>query len=185
MTHTAKRIETVRLLQKCKHGDEQPGDTILRALRAYAESPKINISHQQARELPSITGTQDGRLVPVDPQVKSAEASQKSNNDAAYFLGSAKSADPTCYSACVEQPKEIDMQQYPAGGPREPVYALMRSLGFSMATFGDKTWTSADKITVHIYGAGSMARITDEAHIGAVECALDELAERIDTLRRG
>lgn len=75
--------------------------------------------------------------------------------------------------------------QYPAGGPREPVYALMRGLGFSMAKFGDKTWTSADKITVQIYGAGSMARITDEAHIGAVECELANLADRVDSLRRG
>jgi hypothetical protein len=80
--------------------------------------------------------------------------------------------------------KEIDMQ-YPAGGPREPVYALMRGLGFSMSKFSDKTWTSADKITVQIYGAGSMARITDAAHIGAVECDLDSLADRIDCLRRG
>ncbi len=76
-------------------------------------------------------------------------------------------------------------KQYPVGGPREPVYDLMRGLGFSMAKFSDKTWTSADKITVQIYGAGSMARITDEAHIGAVECDLDGLAERIDTLRLG
>ena len=76
-------------------------------------------------------------------------------------------------------------KQYPIGGPRKPVYDLMRGLGFSMAQFGDKTWTSADKITVQIYGTGSMARITDEAHIGAVECELDKLAERIDSLRRG
>jgi len=76
-------------------------------------------------------------------------------------------------------------QHYPAGGQREPVYTLMRGLGFSMSKFSDKTWTSADKITVQIYGAGSMARITDEAHIGAVECELDGLADRLDTLRRG
>ena len=77
------------------------------------------------------------------------------------------------------------MQKYPVGGERQPVYDLMRGLGFSMAKFSDKTWTSADKITVQIYGAGSMARITDDAHIGAVECELDNLAERIDSLRRG
>ena len=81
---------------------------------------------------------------------------------------------------------EMNMtQQYPVGGPREPVYALMRGLGFSMAKFSDKTWTSADKITVQIYGTGSMARITDEAHVGAVECELDGLVDRLDTLRRG
>lgn len=77
------------------------------------------------------------------------------------------------------------MQHYPVGGPREPVYALMRGLGFSMAKFSDKTWTSVDKITVQIYGSGSMARITDEAHTGPVECDLDSLPERIASLRRG
>jgi len=81
---------------------------------------------------------------------------------------------------------EMNMtQQYPVGGEREPVYTLMRGLGFSMAKFSDKTWTSADKITVQIYGAGSMARITDDAHVGAVECELDGLADRLDALRRG
>jgi hypothetical protein len=81
---------------------------------------------------------------------------------------------------------EMNMtQQYPVGGRREAVYDLMRGLGFSMAKFSDKTWTSADKITVQIYGAGSMARITDDAHIGTVECELDGLADRLETLRRG
>ena len=75
-----------------------------------------------------------------------------------------------CYKGFVD--RESTMQTYPVGGPREPVYALMRNLGFSMAKFSDKTWTSADKITVQIYGAGSMARITDETHIGPVECAI-------------
>lgn len=76
-------------------------------------------------------------------------------------------------------------KQYPVGGPREPVYSLLRGLGFSMARFSDKTWNSADGIEVHIYGAGSMARITDKAHIGVVECDLDSLVERIGSLRRG
>ena len=73
-------------------------------------------------------------------------------------------------------------RQYPAGGPREPVHTLMRELGFAMSKFSDKTWTSADKITVQIYGAGSMARITDGA--GAIECNLEGLAERINSLRQ-
>lgn len=34
MTHTAERIEMIRLLQAFKQGDEKPGMTILRALRA-------------------------------------------------------------------------------------------------------------------------------------------------------
>lgn len=74
------------------------------------------------------------------------------------------------------------MQQYPAGGSREPVYALMRNLGFSMSDWSDKLWHSADGIKVSIYGAGSMARISlgDAPH---GECALGQLRERIDALR--
>lgn len=127
---------------------------------------------------------QNVRLVPVEPDVKSSETRKLSNAGVSGNSKTGKSADPTCYSRRVELKKEIDMQ-YPCGGPREPVYALMRGLGFSMAKFSDKTWTSADKITVQIYGAGSMARITDEAHIGTVECDLDSLPDRIDCLRRG
>lgn len=37
MTKTEKRIETLKLLQKLKQGDEKPGDTILRALCDAAE----------------------------------------------------------------------------------------------------------------------------------------------------
>lgn len=73
-------------------------------------------------------------------------------------------------------------QQYPVGGPREPVYALMRNLGFSMSSWSDKLWHSADSINVSIYGAGSMARIS----LGDVphgECELSQLRERIDALR--
>lgn len=74
------------------------------------------------------------------------------------------------------------MQQYPAGGPREPVYALMRSLGFSMSNWSDKFWHSADGIEVSIYGAGSMASIS-LADKPRAECRLDELPEHIDALR--
>jgi hypothetical protein len=77
----------------------------------------------------------------------------------------------------------MERKQYPVCGPREPVYALMRGLGFSMAKFGDKTWTSADKITVMIYGAGSMAHINhDGKHIG--NCELDDLAAQLEVLRK-
>ena len=72
------------------------------------------------------------------------------------------------------------MQQYPVGGPREPVYALMRGLGFSMSNWSDKFWHSADGIEVSIYGAGSMARILKPSQD---ECELDVLGERIDALR--
>jgi hypothetical protein len=39
------------------------------------------------------------RLVPVDPQVKSAKTIQKSNSGVSEIARSAKSADPTCYNA--------------------------------------------------------------------------------------
>ena len=69
------------------------------------------------------------------------------------------------------------MQTYPVNGPREPVYSLMRGLGFSMAKWTDKVWHSADGIEVSIYGAGSMARLPNG------ECKLDDLAKQIDALR--
>ena len=78
------------------------------------------------------------------------------------------------------------MQQqtsYPAGGPREPVYALMRRLGFSESNWSDKFWNSADGIEVAIFGAGSMARISLKGEPKG-ECELDQLSERIDALRR-
>lgn len=74
------------------------------------------------------------------------------------------------------------MNQYPVNGPREPVYALMRGLGFSMSHWSDKFWNSADKIEVSIFGAGSMARISVEGHAKG-ECELDKLAEQVNVLR--
>ena len=73
-------------------------------------------------------------------------------------------------------------KKYPVGGPREPVYALMQKLGFS-SVWGDKHYRSADGIEVHIYGAGSMARVKiKEAE--PFECEIDDLAERIAALRQ-
>ena len=78
---------------------------------------------------------------------------------------------------------ESDMtQQYPAGGPREPVYNLMRKLGLSESKWSDKFWRSADGIEVLIFGAGSMARISLN-DVPQGECELDKLGERIDLLR--
>ncbi len=71
--------------------------------------------------------------------------------------------------------------KYPVGGPREPVYALMRELGLSRV-WGDKHYRSADGIDVHIYGAGSMARILRAGKIIG-ECKLGELTARLDALR--
>lgn len=69
----------------------------------------------------------------------------------------------------------MQTKQYPAGGPREPVYDLMRGLGFKMSNWSDKFWDRADGTQVAIYGAGSMARITP----GDVECELDQLSQRL------
>jgi hypothetical protein len=74
------------------------------------------------------------------------------------------------------------MQLYPVGGPREPVYALMRRLGFSMSNWSDKFWHSADDIEVSIFGAGSRARIALAGEPRG-ECDLGDLAERVDALR--
>jgi len=60
---------------------------------------------------------------------------------------------------------------FPAGGPRQPVYDYLRGLGFVESRWSDKVWTRADGIEVHIYGAGSMARI------GEKEMPLSHLAE--------
>ena len=75
------------------------------------------------------------------------------------------------------------MKQYPVNGPREPVYALLRGLGLSMAKWTDKVWNGADGIEVSIYGAGSMARISLAGQPKG-ECRLDDLSEQIDALRR-
>ncbi len=75
------------------------------------------------------------------------------------------------------------MQEYPVGGPREPVYALMRGLGFSIAKWTDKVWNSGDGIEVSIFGTGSMARIS-VAGTPKGECELGKLGEQIDALRQ-
>jgi hypothetical protein len=72
--------------------------------------------------------------------------------------------------------------QYPVGGPREPVYALMRDLGFSESNWSDKFWCGADGVEVSIYGAGSMGRISF-AGVPHGECELGQLSERVSALR--
>lgn len=74
--------------------------------------------------------------------------------------------------------------KYPVNGPREPVYNLMRGLGFSMSDFSDKFWNSQDGIEVSIFGAGSMARVGPRHDASKfLECRLDDLSERINELR--
>jgi len=77
-----------------------------------------------------------------------------------------------------------EQQQYPVGGPRQPVYDLMRQLGFSESNWSDKIWKSADGIEITIFGAGSMARVS-VAGAAKGECELDKLSEHIDAIRNG
>jgi hypothetical protein len=133
------------------------------------------------RTLPEATSHQNVRLVPVEPEVKSSKTRELFNAGVSGKSETRKLADPSCY-ASPSSTTESDMQQYPAGGPREPVYALMRHLGFSMSNWSDKFWHSADRIEVSIFGAGSMARVSlAGAPMG--ECELDKLGERVDALR--
>lgn len=73
------------------------------------------------------------------------------------------------------------MTNYPVGGPREPVYALMRKLGFTESPMSDKWWLQTKNdvdIEVRIYGAGSMAQVLKGGTI-AFDCALDDLESRL------
>jgi hypothetical protein len=71
--------------------------------------------------------------------------------------------------------------KYPVGGPREPVYQLMRDLNLSRV-WGYKHYRSADGIDVHIYGAGSMARVMREGR-PPEEIELGNLSLRLAELR--
>lgn len=74
-------------------------------------------------------------------------------------------------------------QKYPVGGQREPVYALMRGLGFAMSGWSDKFWYDANGLEVQIFGAGSRARLGTRVQSYG-ECDLDNLSERVATLRK-
>ena len=51
------------------------------------------------------------------------------------------------------------MKPFPVGGPREPVFSFLQQRGFLMSRNTDKWWLRADGVEVHIYGAGSQARV--------------------------
>ena len=51
------------------------------------------------------------------------------------------------------------MKRFPIGGPRQPVYDFLLSHGFLMSRNNDKWYLRADGVELHLYGAGSMARI--------------------------
>ncbi len=67
--------------------------------------------------------------------------------------------------------------RFPIGGPREPVYAFLRSRGFVMSRASDKQWSRADGVDLHLYGSGSMARIYDSSGL-LVDAPLAEAVAR-------
>jgi hypothetical protein len=73
---------------------------------------------------------------------------------------------------------KTETARFPVGGPRQPVYDYLTSLGFAMSKHSDKEWRSADGLTVRIFGAGSRAMI------GAAEMPLDDLAGFVRGLRQ-
>ena len=64
--------------------------------------------------------------------------------------------------------------KFPVGGPRQPVYNAIRNYGFVMSKYSDKEWNSTEGLTLNLYGAGSMARITDNAGKLLIDAPLDE-----------
>ena len=50
-------------------------------------------------------------------------------------------------------------QRFPVGGPRQPVYSFLQSKGFIQSRHSDKEWHRHDGLELHLYGAGSMAKI--------------------------
>jgi hypothetical protein len=54
------------------------------------------------------------------------------------------------------------MERSPVGGKRQPVYDFLKDHGFLMSRNSDKCYLRADGVELHLYGAGSMARIYDK-----------------------
>ena len=70
--------------------------------------------------------------------------------------------------------REALRERFPVGGEREPVYAFLRQHGYVMDGANDKRWHHYRGRTLHLYGAGSMARITDnDTETVIVDAALD------------
>lgn len=56
-------------------------------------------------------------------------------------------------------------KRFPVGGDRQSVYSFMHHNGFTMSRHSDKCWTRFDGVEVHIYGAGSMARVLKDGQM--------------------
>ena len=66
--------------------------------------------------------------------------------------------------------------RFPVGGERLAVYNFLASLGFVMQQMGDKHYLRADGLHLHLYGAGSCARLWKDGE-PAGDCLLDHLEE--------
>ena len=52
------------------------------------------------------------------------------------------------------------MKPFPVGGSRQAVYDFLQQRGFLMSRHSDKSWMRpSDGVEVHVYGAGSQARV--------------------------
>ena len=65
---------------------------------------------------------------------------------------------------------------FPAGGPRQPVYDFLRGLQFTMSKHSDKHWTRLDGLELHLYGAGSMARLYVDGKL-VKDCPLGDVVD--------
>ena len=69
--------------------------------------------------------------------------------------------------------------RFPVGGPREPVYKFLRSHGFIESKANDKQWMRHDGLELHLYGAGSMARIYDKQRNVVADDTLDAAIAKV------
>ena len=51
------------------------------------------------------------------------------------------------------------------GGPRQAVYDYLQARGFIMSNWSDKHWARADGLHVHVFGAGSQVRVTEDREL--------------------
>jgi hypothetical protein len=71
------------------------------------------------------------------------------------------------------------MARFPIGGERKAVYDYLKSYGFVMGPWSDKHWERADGLRLHVYGAGSKARIYRKDGTLIVEDALDAAVQAV------
>ena len=66
--------------------------------------------------------------------------------------------------------------RFPIGGPRQPVYDFLAGLGYHESDWTDKQWHHPDGRMLHLYGAGSMARVIVGGRV-IKDCPLGDIAE--------